>query len=163
MESDRMDHDHAEPRVEGDGPGYETRDANPRSLMRFGFVLFAFLALTIIGMLAVYRVVFVPDKVPEGAWVIPSQSPDDIYHVLRTLRESEKERLTTYGWVDRKAGIVRIPIDRAIDLVAQRGVPKGKGPRTEAELNSYAGRPAQAADSKPKETDSKAKEKETKK
>lgn len=28
-------------------------------------------------------------------------------------------RLQTYGWVDRKAGTVRIPIDRAMDLLVQ--------------------------------------------
>jgi hypothetical protein len=28
--------------------------------------------------------------------------------------------LHTYGWVDRRAGIARIPIDRAMDLLASR-------------------------------------------
>jgi len=36
--------------------------------------------------------------------------------------------LTTYGWVDRGAGIGRIPIDRAIDLAAQgKTAPKTEG------------------------------------
>lgn len=33
------------------------------------------------------------------------------------------ERLSTYGWVDRSAGSVHIPIERAIELTAQRGLP----------------------------------------
>ena len=33
--------------------------------------------------------------------------------------------LDNYGWVDKSAGVVRIPIDRAIDLLAVRGE-KGK-------------------------------------
>jgi len=46
-------------------------------------------------------------------------------------RLSAGEALNSYGWVDQKAGTVRIPIDRAIDLVAERGLPwkaPGTGP-----------------------------------
>src|SRR5690242_15878253 len=42
---------------------------------------------------------------------------------LKALRATEEAALTTYGWVDSKNGIVHIPIDRAIDLVLQRGFP----------------------------------------
>jgi hypothetical protein len=42
---------------------------------------------------------------------------------LRELRAAEQETLTTYGWVDRNAGIVRIPIDEAIKLTLARGLP----------------------------------------
>ncbi len=42
---------------------------------------------------------------------------------LRELRDAEQETLTTYSWVDRNAGIVRIPIDEAITLTIQRGLP----------------------------------------
>lgn len=42
---------------------------------------------------------------------------------LRTLRATEEAALTTYGWVDRPNGIVHIPIDRAMDLILQRGLP----------------------------------------
>jgi hypothetical protein len=45
---------------------------------------------------------------------------------LEQLRESEDHTLTTYGWVDRKAGTVRIPIDRAMELQLQRGFPVRK-------------------------------------
>lgn len=39
---------------------------------------------------------------------------------LQTLRAAEAERLGTYSWVDREAGLVRIPIERAIELLAAR-------------------------------------------
>src|SRR5262249_11173196 len=42
---------------------------------------------------------------------------------LRELRAGEDETLTTYGWVDRNNGVVRIPIDEAMKLVVQRGLP----------------------------------------
>lgn len=34
-----------------------------------------------------------------------------------TLREEKERRLHSYGWVDRKAGLAHIPIDRAMELV----------------------------------------------
>lgn len=40
---------------------------------------------------------------------------------LRQLRAVEEKQLTTYGWVDRKAGVVHVPIDRAKELVAEGG------------------------------------------
>jgi hypothetical protein len=42
---------------------------------------------------------------------------------LNDIRLREEDTLSTYGWVDQKAGIVRIPIDRAMDLLAQQGLP----------------------------------------
>jgi hypothetical protein len=42
---------------------------------------------------------------------------------LGRLHEHEDSILNSYGWVDQKAGIVRIPIERAMDIVAQRGLP----------------------------------------
>jgi hypothetical protein len=42
---------------------------------------------------------------------------------LDQIRVKEEETLATYGWVDQKAGVVRIPIERAMDLIAQRGLP----------------------------------------
>jgi hypothetical protein len=42
---------------------------------------------------------------------------------MQMLREQEDLQLDHYMWVDQNAGKVVIPIDRAIDLVAQRGLP----------------------------------------
>ena len=42
---------------------------------------------------------------------------------LNDERLREENTLSTYDWVDQKAGTVRIPIDRAMDLLAQRGLP----------------------------------------
>jgi len=39
------------------------------------------------------------------------------------LRARETSTLASYGWVDRQAGVGRIPIDRAIDLLLQTGLP----------------------------------------
>ncbi len=46
---------------------------------------------------------------------------------LDDIRLEEEQTLSTYGWVDQKAGAVRIPIERAMDLIAQRGLPVRQG------------------------------------
>jgi hypothetical protein len=42
---------------------------------------------------------------------------------LVDLHSQEESILSTYGWMDKKAGIVRIPIDRAMELQLERGFP----------------------------------------
>jgi hypothetical protein len=42
---------------------------------------------------------------------------------LAQFRASEENALTSYGWIDRTAGVVRIPIARAMDLLLERGLP----------------------------------------
>jgi hypothetical protein len=42
---------------------------------------------------------------------------------LNSIRLAEEQKLNSYDWVDQKTGIVRIPIERAMDLLAQRGLP----------------------------------------
>lgn len=47
---------------------------------------------------------------------------------LKDLRADEEAILTSYGWVDPNKGILRIPIDQAIDIVAQKGLPSKPSP-----------------------------------
>jgi hypothetical protein len=42
---------------------------------------------------------------------------------LKQFREREANELTTYGWIDKNAGTVRLPIDRAKELILERGLP----------------------------------------
>jgi hypothetical protein len=42
---------------------------------------------------------------------------------LQQLLQSDNAKLNSYGWIDKSAGVIRIPIDRAMDLLAQRGLP----------------------------------------
>ena len=43
---------------------------------------------------------------------------------LEQVRAQEEKELTSYGWVDPRAGIAHIPIDEAIRILAQRGLPQ---------------------------------------
>ena len=40
---------------------------------------------------------------------------------LHTLRAEEAAQLGTYGWVDKEGGVTRIPVDRAMEVMLQRG------------------------------------------
>ena len=40
------------------------------------------------------------------------------------LRAREEERLSTYGWVEGSAEAAHIPIDRAMDLLVENGLPQ---------------------------------------
>jgi hypothetical protein len=43
----------------------------------------------------------------------------DVYH----LRDEENKKLAGYGWVDKDGGVTHIPIDRAMEVMLQRGFP----------------------------------------
>lgn len=62
---------------------------------------------------------------------------------LGALRAAEEADLRSYGWVDRNSGIVRIPIDRAMELLLQRGLPDAGAGQTP--LSLMQARPAETA------------------
>ena len=61
---------------------------------------------------------------------------------LRTYHEGEAQVLGSYAWVDKQQGVVRIPIARAIDLVAERGLPASAAPAPGAAPAAVAAAPA---------------------
>jgi hypothetical protein len=54
-----------------------------------------------------------------GGPKLPLGEPSYLQH----YRKTEETTLTTYGWIDQNAGVVRIPIDRAKALVLEKGLP----------------------------------------
>ena len=57
------------------------------------------------------------DPIPPGPR-LQSAPPRD----MDELRAQDRETLTTYGWVDPGAGVAWIPIDRALSIVAEKGL-----------------------------------------
>jgi hypothetical protein len=43
---------------------------------------------------------------------------------LVTVKKEDLDRLNGYGWIDKKAGVAHIPIDRAIDILTKTGLPR---------------------------------------
>ena len=66
-----------------------------------------------------------PAAIGQAEIDIVDQVPFDVTRVLEGYRRDKLGRLESWGWVDRKKGIVHMPIEKAMDeLVAQAG--KGK-------------------------------------
>lgn len=60
----------------------------------------------------------------EPTQVFPLPQPQSVPGAqLRDVRALEDLQLTNYGWIDPSNGVVRIPIDRAMEILAQRGLP----------------------------------------
>lgn len=57
----------------------------------------------------------------------PRLEPDPLLQ-HRRMQAEENAALQGYAWVDRGAGLVRIPIDRAMDLLVKRGLPPSTAP-----------------------------------
>lgn len=67
---------------------------------------------------------------------------------LQKRRAREEAELNSYGWVDRKAGLVRIPIERAMQLITERGLPEVGAGLTPLQL--MQARPSETALPSPK-------------
>lgn len=68
---------------------------------------------------------------------------------LQKFRDEEDRQLTSYGWVDQNAGVVRLPIDRAKELLLERGLPARAGAPV-AEVKHEDPKAAQAKPAAPK-------------
>ena len=70
---------------------------------------------------------------------LQTQPFKDVY----LLRQGEAEKLGSYGWVDKQGGVARIPIDRAMEVMLQRGYsirPEGGDGKNVVTQDSSAGR-----------------------
>jgi hypothetical protein len=106
-------------------------DANARGVMWFGLGLSASLALIALLVYVFLRMLTAAHPSAAG-WsrnmnprvaVPPPQLESDPSRDLAEIRTREEKVLNSYGWVDRSKGVIRIPIERAIELTAQRGLP----------------------------------------
>jgi hypothetical protein len=49
-----------------------------------------------------------------------TNQPFDSLDIKEKVFASEEKTLHSYGWVDKSAGVVRIPIDRAMELMVEK-------------------------------------------
>jgi hypothetical protein len=120
------------------GHGHETNTLIVKGLIIFAVVLVAVVIIVELCLVYVMKDFSQDEKVLQA--LAPPVFADDSGPVpgprlqaappteLAELKESELRRLNGYGWVDRAAGIAHIPIDRAIDIVASKGLPARVGP-----------------------------------
>lgn len=113
------------------------RDVNIRAVFRFGLWLAVGVVAVTLAMVALFRLMErkarASDTVlsPIVAANLARTPPEPRLEPLplapgQRLRAEEDAILTTYGWVDKKTGVARIPIDRAITILAERGLPPSK-------------------------------------
>jgi hypothetical protein len=111
---------------------HEIRDWNPRVIAATGAILLvvgALIFLAVWGMLGILAgsQTQIEAQLPRVA-VTPIAPPGPDLQVapardMEQLLAQENQILHTYGWVDRDAGVVRIPIERAMEIIAERGLP----------------------------------------
>lgn len=61
----------------------------------------------------------IPREIGQREIGIVDQVPFDVYRTLQTYRTNSKHRLETWGWVDKKQGIVHMPIEQAMEQMIQ--------------------------------------------
>ena len=122
-------HEHEPPA----GIHHETSDVHVRPLAWLGVGL---AMLILISMVAVKGIFVFLDRQQAQNDVAPlpmmtqrpQQPPEPRLQTTpvpnrKLIVEQESKQLNTYGWVDSKSGVVRIPVDQAMKLLAERGLP----------------------------------------
>jgi hypothetical protein len=111
--------------------GYERRDLSPRSIALFGVVLAIVIVLSA-GIVTLFQLYagsrYAKRQAPRPPIAVTRETTEPQLQVnapseLRTLREAEERMLSSYGWTDPLGETVRIPIERAMEILAQKGLP----------------------------------------
>ena len=115
-------------RKESIAAGHETSDINARGVAWSGVALAIIIAVIFFALRGLFGIFTSQHSSGAIAASIHAPVPEPRLQVdeardLSHLRQQEDSILNSYGWVDQKAAIVRIPIERAMDIVAQRGLP----------------------------------------
>jgi hypothetical protein len=126
------------PRPDFEGrPGHEDSDVSARGIFMFalglvalGLVIHVALALVMQGFSvresraqAGRPPFFAVEVVPPAPRLQGNPGVE-----LMQFKQQDLYQLNHYVWIDRGAGIARIPIDRAMDILARTGLPERTGP-----------------------------------
>jgi hypothetical protein len=115
--------------------GYELGDLHPGYVGLFGLALAVLLVIAVVvtSLLIHYKTVQhvrqetpIPQLAREREATLGTRLLVDAPNELREMRAAEDAVLNSYGWVDKDAGIVRIPVDRAMAILANKGLPARK-------------------------------------
>lgn len=119
--------------------GHETRDVRVRLVVWFAVGLVGAGLIVHLLLAGLYRWLetqnpspFSPSRIvvaPPGNVAPAPRLQTNPQADLAGFAAAEEKRLHSYGWVDQDAGIVHIPIERALELIAERGLPT-RGPGT---------------------------------
>ena len=124
----------AHPETDNPGVLHEESDVNVRAILGFGAGLFAVLVVVgvvvwlLFGILDRSQMSTTPPAYPLAVGQELREPPEPRLQRtprldLQNFRTSEDQLLNSYQWVDKNAGVVRIPIGEAMKLTVQRGLP----------------------------------------
>jgi hypothetical protein len=110
------------------GAHHEPDRTNVPGIAIAAAILAVGVAITV-GIIHRFERTLVPPPDPAIATPVPRTPADETVRFahwedpipdLAAVRQREADRLNTYRWLDRETGIVRIPIERAMELTVQR-------------------------------------------
>jgi hypothetical protein len=119
-----------------EGASYEHTDAAVAPVAKFLFWLFVAAIATHFGLAGVYKLMIdqgVQAEASERRYPLAASEETRLPPVPRlqqfprnelyTFTRDERSRLTSYGWENKAAGTVHIPIAEAMRLTVERGLP----------------------------------------
>jgi hypothetical protein len=124
------DMDHSTPHSPN-GIGHETSDAGPSLIVKSLAMLAVGTGLVLLLVVGIFRFLEKTSKPPEPVVTtiqqgqLPPEPRVEIepWQQLKGIRAREDHVLNSYAWVDQNQGVVRVPIDRAMDMLAEKGLP----------------------------------------
>jgi hypothetical protein len=137
---DRPSHDHGHEHEVNPGVSHERRDVNVFQISAFGIGLLLSCIVVVFAMWALFDFLFSREEAKNSsnpaALMMTQQNalpPEPRLQAqpkieLKDLKADEDAILNSYGWINPDKGIVRIPIDEAINIVAQKGLPSKPSP-----------------------------------
>lgn len=130
---------------------HEEVDVNPRALFIFLAVLVVVVAVVMLLMWLLFdmfeRRVAATDpeisplasqRTPYTGVRLESSSTKDIDE----MRRQQQEIITTYAWIDEQAGMVRVPLQAALQAAAENGLPEWQAAGETPSVPSNAADPA---------------------
>lgn len=114
------------------GEGYETTDAEVKPVLLFLAALGVLIIVAMAVMAGLYSVLeshFGRSETAVSPLVDVEQIPEEPRlqanpaEELSAIKAWEEEELNRYEWVDKDTGTFRIPIERAMKLIAETGLP----------------------------------------
>jgi hypothetical protein len=112
-------------------PGHELSDLKVKNIALFGAALATLVVAALIASYALYNFFYAgvtrsrPQPSPLSYNREPTPEPRLMVKSgdeMKAMRAEENKILNGYDWVDRDKGIVRLPIERAIEIIAERGL-----------------------------------------
>ncbi|MGA2879336.1 MAG: hypothetical protein ABSG13_10335 [Bryobacteraceae bacterium] len=111
------------------GAGHEQSEVSVRLIVVSLAFLAVATAIVFVLVVGIFRYFYASYSTEEATKlsrpVIPPAPRIEVapYEQLQQLRVKEDHILNSYAYVDKDSGVVRVPIDRAIDMLAAKGVP----------------------------------------